>query len=296
MSEAGSGERSGARPLPVISVVIPVRDAAGTLADCIAALKSQDPGDGSVELLFVDNGSTDGSLGILRSAPGIRLLEESRPGAYAARNTGVGEARGRIIAFTDPDCIADEGWIRSVIETFADPSCSLLLGQRRPFPDEGFNRLLGDYEITKDRWVIASRQPLKYYGFTNTMAIRREAWEAYGPFVDRPRGSDTIFVRRLVDAAGCAAVRYVPGMRVSHREIDGPFTYLRKAFTYGRSLQSYGRIVPVKPLSFRDRIAICAMTARDHRYGLPRILALTALLAGGMVAWSIGRLAGRWRR
>lgn len=128
------------------------------------------------------------------------------------------------------------------------------------------------------------------------MAVHREAWEACGPFVDRPRGSDTIFVRRLVDAAGCGAVRFVPGMRVSHREIDGPATYLRKAFTYGRSIQSYGRVVPVKPLSFRDRIAVCAATARDHRYGVLRTLALAALLAAGMAAWSAGRVAGRLRR
>jgi len=280
----------------MVSVVIPVRDAEGTLTECITALKRQDPGDGSVELVFVDNGSTDGSLGMLRATGGIRVLEEPRPGAYAARNTGVHQAQGRIIAFTDPDCVADEGWIHSVIEAFKDPICLLLLGQRRPYPDVGCNRLLGDYEITKDRWVIASRQPLKYYGFTNTMAVRREAWEACGPFVDRPRGSDTVFVRRLVDSVGCDAVRYVPGMRVSHREIDGPATYFRKAFTYGRSLQSYGRIVAVKPLLFRDRIAVYVMAVRDYRYGVGLTLALATLLVCGMVAWWAGRLAGRLRR
>ncbi len=281
---------------PIVSVVIPVRDAEHTLTECIAALAAQNPGDGSVELIFVDNGSIDSSLRILRAAAGIRVLEESRPGAYPARNTGVGEARGRIIAFIDPDCVADQGWIRSVIDAFDDQTCSLLLGQRRPYPDVGLNRLLGDYEVTKDRWVIASHQPLKYYGFTNNMAVRREAWDACGPFIDLPRGSDTIFVRRLVDSAGCGAVRFVPEMLVSHREIDGPLMYLSKAFTYGRSLQSYGRVVPVQPLSLRDRIAVWAAAARNHRYGPLQTLALGILLAAGMVAWSAGRLAGRLRR
>ena len=95
------------------------------------------------------------------------------------------------------------GWLRAAKEALRDNGCLVALGARRPAPDEGLNRLLGDYEVTKDRWVLSGNEPVKYYGFTNTMATCRVAWERYGPFDDRLRGSDTIFVRRLVNGEGC---------------------------------------------------------------------------------------------
>jgi len=67
-----------------VSIVIPFLDAAATLPACLAGLQAQDDFDGEVEWIFVDNGSTDDSAKILRAHPRVRLLFESRPGAYAA--------------------------------------------------------------------------------------------------------------------------------------------------------------------------------------------------------------------
>jgi len=230
---------------------------------------------------------------IVRSFPEVVLLRESKPGAYAARNCGAGVAQGGILAFTDPDCVVCEGWGRALREAFQGGNCLVALGMRRPAPDTGLNRLLGDYEVAKDRWVLTGNEPLKYYGFTNTMAVARRAWEMHGPFDDRPRGADTIFVRRVVDCAGCGLVRFVPGMRVAHLEIDGPGTYLKKTFIYGRSLQSYRRTVASKPLTFRDRWQVFRAAAKENDYGPIRSGALAVLLLSGMGAWSLGRLAGR---
>lgn len=276
-----------------ISVILPVHNAASTLELCLEALRREFPQGGGGEILCVDNGSTDQSVEIVRSFPEVILLHEPKPGAYAARNCGAGVAMGGILAFTDPDCIVCEGWGRALREAFQNDGCLVALGMRRPAPDTGLNRLLGDYEVAKDRWVLTGSEPLKYYGFTNTMAVSRSTWEIYGPFDDRPRGADTIFVRRVVDGEGCAAVGFVPGMRVSHLEIDGPRTYLKKAFIYGRSLQSYSRTVFSKPLTFRDRWHVFRAAAAESEYSLLHYVALAILLGSGMGAWSLGRLAGR---
>lgn len=279
-----------------ISVIMPVLNSAATLRRCLTALQREVSAYEACEVICVDNGSTDESIGILRAFPDVEILEEPQPGAYAARNRGVRAARGDLLAFTDPDCIVAPGWLQAIDEAFRAPSCLVALGLRRPAPDTGLNRLLGDYEITKDRWVVSSGQPLKYYGYTNTMAIRRTAWEWHGPFDERPRGADTIFVRRLVDACGCDTVRFVPAMRVSHLEVDGPVTYLKKAFAYGRSLQSYRQVVPASPLTLGDRLRIFRATCRDHGSGISATAALAGLLIAGFTAWTIGRLAGRLRR
>lgn len=270
---------------------MPVYNAAPTLERALVALLREISAVPDSELICIDNGSTDGSDSIARNFPGITLLHEAKKGAYAARNRGVAAARGKILAFTDPDCIVAEGWLSAAAEVFREESCLVALGLRRPAPDTGLNKLLGDYEAAKDRWVLEGNQPLKYYGFTNTMATRRTVWEQLGPFDERPRGADTIFVRRVVDAEGCSTVRFVPGMRVSHLEIDGPLTQMRKAFIYGRSLQSYKSAVAAEPLTLRERLIVFRSATRDH--GLIPSAALALLLAAGLAFWGTGRLAGR---
>jgi glycosyltransferase involved in cell wall biosynthesis len=281
------------RPMTPISIIVPIFNAAATLAESLGALCRELATVPGSELICIDNGSTDGSIEIIRSFPDAQLLQEPKRGAYAARNRGVRAARGDILAFTDPDCVPTAGWLRTIAATFEDDACVVALGMRRPAPDRGLNRLLGDYEVAKDRWVLSSNEPLKYFGFTNTMATRRSAWEQHGPFDERLRGSDTIFVRRIVDAAGCAVVRFVPNMRVAHLEIDGAVTYLKKTFIYGRSLQSYRRAVAVRPLTWPDRLQIFRATMREHHYGIAQSAALATLLVAGAVTWTAGRLAGQ---
>ena len=90
----------------IVSVVVPMLNVEAYLERCLVSLANQaNPGAG-VEVLVVDNGSTDGSPEIARRFEGkVRLLREPVRGAYRARNHGVAAARGDIVAFTDADCV-----------------------------------------------------------------------------------------------------------------------------------------------------------------------------------------------
>lgn len=91
---------------PLVSVVMPVFNAAPFLREAIDSVLSQDYP--AVELIAVDDGSTDGSTEILRSyGDRIRVHAQSRRGPAAARNFGVRQARGEYIAFHD----ADDFWM-----------------------------------------------------------------------------------------------------------------------------------------------------------------------------------------
>jgi glycosyltransferase involved in cell wall biosynthesis len=273
-----------------------VHNTAEHLERCLAALTEQDyPRDG-FEVLAVDNNSTDGSAAILARAGGIRALTETKQGSYAARNRALREARGELLAFTDSDCAPDPGWLRAIDRAFEDPGIQVVLGCRRPGRDSGLIRLLADYENKKDEHVFASQAAELYYGFTNNMGVRRAAFEQYGPFVERPRGADTIFVRRVVEGAGCEAVAYAPSMRIAHAEMDGVRAYYRKMFTYGRSRQQYRHIVKTRPLSTAERLEAYRATVRDGGYSRIEAIALAGLLAGGMVAWSLGSHSRRWSK
>jgi glycosyltransferase involved in cell wall biosynthesis len=278
------------------TVVVPVHNTAEHLERCIAALRAQDYPRGQFEILMVDNNSTDGSAGILGRADGVRALSEAKQGSYAARNRALREARGDVLAFTDSDCAPAAAWLRALDRALEDPRIQVVLGCRRPGRDTGLIRLLADYENKKDEHVFASHAAESYYGFTNNMGVRRDTFRKYGPFVERPRGADTIFVRRVVEGEGCEAVAYAPAMRVAHAEMDGVRAYYRKMFTYGRSRQLYRHIVKTRPLGTEERVAAFRSTVRDGEYSWIAAVALAGLLAGGMAAWSLGSHSRRWSK
>ncbi|MEB3166846.1 MAG: glycosyltransferase family A protein, partial [Cyanobacteriota bacterium] len=182
-----------------ISVVVPVFNTAMYLETCIAALKAQDYPDNDYEIIVVDNNSTDTSPEILAGSSGIVVLREEKQSSYAARNHGAREARGEILAFTDSDCFPEAGWLRAMEASLADPHVQVVLGSRNPLIKGGLVGMVSSYEEKKDQLTFNSSTPDVYYGYTNNMMVRRSIFDRYGPFVERSRGADTIFVRRVVN-------------------------------------------------------------------------------------------------
>ena len=91
---------------PKVSVIIPAYNAAATLPETLAALRSQTWADW--EAIVVDDGSTDqtGEIALQTADPRIRVLRQTNGGQAIARNCGLAAARGSLIAFLD----ADDWW------------------------------------------------------------------------------------------------------------------------------------------------------------------------------------------
>lgn len=275
---------------PLISVIVPVYNQVETLGRSLKSLQLLDYPASNFEIIVIDNGCTDGSSEILRRENGIRLINELRRGAYAARNAGLRFAKGEIVAFTDPDCLVEPNWLTEISAAFYDPGTRVLLGNRRPAKDYGAVALLADYESQKDEYVLSSIDALKYYGYTNNMAVRKEVFAAIGVFPEVLRGGDTVFVQKVVERFGCGSVNFNPSMKVCHLEIDAIAPYMEKVFIYGRSHQRNQAMIKSSPLSYRDRLNIYKRTIAGRKLKFPAAIALFALLTAGLVAWLIGRL------
>lgn len=278
------------------SIIVPVFNTGRHLRNCIAALQTLDYPPEEYEILMVDNNSTDESWEILCSSPGIRALRECKQGSYAARNCGLREARGQLLAFTDSDCTPDRNWLRVIESALAESDVQVVMGSRRPAVDHGALGMLADFEHQKDLLVFHSSDPEVYYGFTNNMGVRRSTIERYGPFVERSRGADAIFVRRVVDGEGCRAVTYCPEACIEHGEMESLTSYYHKTFLYGRSRQLYRHIIHYRPLSTSERWSAFRSCIREGQYSWFKTVTLLAVLVGGVVAWGLGNQLGRWRK
>lgn len=102
-----------ARPArPFVSVIVPAFRNAEGLARCVQALKTQSYPRQRYEVVIVDNDAATplDALAHLEDDV-VRVVREPRPGSYAARNRGVAEAKGDVLAFTDSDCAPAATWI-----------------------------------------------------------------------------------------------------------------------------------------------------------------------------------------
>jgi glycosyltransferase involved in cell wall biosynthesis len=279
-----------------LSVIVPFHNVAATLPHCLDELLAQEFPRDQFEVIAVDNNSTDRSPEIVRRYAGVRLLHERTQGAYVARNCGTAAAQGRVLVFTDPDCVPAPGWLASIAREMQCPDTGIVLGGYVVPRHPRALRLIIGYENTKDAFVFATEIPELYYGHTNNMAVRRVIFDRFGPFVERRRGADTILVRRVVEGLSCRAVRYCPEALVAHLELDGVGTYYRKLILYGESRESYRHISWTRPLTLSERLTVFRRMYASHALSVASAACLLVLLSVGLVAWRAGRARAQWHR
>ncbi len=239
---------------PQISVIVPFFNSEPYLAACIESLLSQDF-EAPYEVLLVNNNSTDGSGAIAERYRGrLHLLEESVPGAYAARNTGLRQAQAPVIAFTDADCVADPGWLRAIHKGMEDPGVAILLGHCR-YPDEASSmlRLLGAYENAKTAYVLGHCARAHHFGYTNNMAFRAAVFEELGPFREWKRAADSEMVHRLAAARPDLRPAFCPAMGMTHLEFLSARDRTRRLSLY---TQTNSKIESFQELSLRQRLGV----------------------------------------
>lgn len=165
---------------PGISVIVPVWNDAPRLRRTLEALARQSLPPDAFEIVVVDNGSSDDSGDVARSFPGVRVLVELRKGPAAARNTGLKEATGAIVAFTDADCLPVPRWLeeaRAVL--LSDETIGIVAGHIEFVVPEGANLACANY----DRFLQMDQERFAQIGRSvtaNWMSPRALVLEAGG--------------------------------------------------------------------------------------------------------------------
>ena len=106
---------------PFISVVVGIRNEERFIEECIESLLRLDYPQDSYEIIIVDGMSTDKTRDLVQKYP-VRLLLNKRKNVAAARNLGVKNAIGNLVAFTDGDCKVDSQWLKILVREMQNAS------------------------------------------------------------------------------------------------------------------------------------------------------------------------------
>lgn len=159
----------------LVSCVVPVFNGVRHLAASLESILAQNYG--SIEVIVVDDGSTDGTRSVATSlAERVRYLYQENAGPAAARNTGVAAARGEFVAFNDADDLWRPEKLERQMAHFARvPSLGVSVTHIRNFFDESAPTDMPDSDSPR----LLDPQP----GFlTPCMLARRTVFDLVGPF------------------------------------------------------------------------------------------------------------------
>jgi glucosyl-dolichyl phosphate glucuronosyltransferase len=216
-----------------ITVILCTLNRCQTLAKTLESIvASALPSSVKWEVLVVDNNSTDQTrdvvAGFSRRYPGLfRYILEAQPGKSFALNTGVRQAQGDLLVFTDDDVTVEPTWLQNLTASLNDGAWAGTGG--RTLPDQAFSLppwlsldFAGAICAYFDRGDVPCDLHIAPYGAN--MAFRKAMFEKYGLFrtdlgpspnreIPRPN-EDTEFGRRLMSAG--ERLRYEPNAVVRH--------------------------------------------------------------------------------
>jgi cellulose synthase/poly-beta-1,6-N-acetylglucosamine synthase-like glycosyltransferase len=232
------------KPLPKISVIVPVYNGEATIRTCVEALLGLDYPRDRFEVIIVDNKSTDGTRRLVEGYPVTLLQEAAVQSSYAARNLGITRAGGDVIAFTDADCVPERGWLRAIVAAIDVPDVGGVAGAIEAFrADSPVERYQARRAIRADR---AYNHKVLPFAQTANAAYKREVFEKIGLFDPTLiYGGDLDFSWRMQSAGGLRLV------------------YEALAFVWHRHRTTYKGLFG---LYEKNAIANCLLSERYHHY------------------------------
>lgn len=163
---------SKARPL--VSVVIPTLNEQQYIASCLRSVLNCRHDDFDVEVIVVDNGSTDSTLDIVKQHP-VRLYQKTDCFVGAVRNYGAEKGRGEILCFLDSDCVVRNDWLENGVAMLQGTEVSAVGGsyitREQPNWVEKYWVLNGGYSVTDGIHLVGG-----------CIFVERQAYDAVGGF------------------------------------------------------------------------------------------------------------------
>lgn len=175
---------------PFVSIIIPTLNSESTLSRCLYAISSIDYPKDELEVIVIDNGSTDGTVEITKKY-GAKVFIRPNISISALRNFGAKMAKGDVYGFVDSDCLVSKNWLNNALvhlskEEVAVTGCGYDVPHKASWIEKSWF-FLKDLEAHSVSHVPAGN-----------MLVRKNAFWSVGGFCEALiTGEDTEFCRRF---------------------------------------------------------------------------------------------------
>lgn len=232
-----------------VSIIVPFFNAREVIIGCLESLLSQSY-EGSVEIILVDDNSNDGSLekvqgyldgkNIRMNPPGIKSVRViprfAKKGVAAARNAGIKEAKGEVLAFTDADCVADKNWIKDLVKGYLDNTIGAVAGGIKGYKPANIAEKFSTIFTLKslpDPGVFEKFTLLRGGFATANFCVHHSVIDKIGILDENIKyGSDDYDLCARIYKSGYK-INYVPDALVCHRHRSNLKAIWKQAFRFG---------------------------------------------------------------
>jgi GT2 family glycosyltransferase len=216
---------------PRVSVVVCTHNGQSTLTECLARLTTLKYPD--FEVIVVSDGSSDASAEIA-TTHGVRLVETEHRGLSHARNVGILNATGEIVAFLDDDAYPDHDWLYYLAASLRANGHAGVGGPNIAPDNDGLIAECVAAAPGGPIHVLISDREAEHVPGCN-MAFRKSSLEEIGGFDERFRvaGDDVDVCWRLQESG--RTLGFSAGAVVMHRRRDSVRRYLRQQYGYGEA-------------------------------------------------------------
>ena len=287
---------------PTVSVVVPTHGRPESLSRCLEALAAQTLPHDAFEVIVSDDGSptpVDEIVARFTERMTVRVVRRPRSGPAAARNEGARNARGRLLAFTDDDCVPAPHWLELLVERMRRHPGHMIGGSIvNLLPDDPYATAtqlimscVYDYYASH---VIGHR----FFSTTNLAVPSRRFWLLDG-FSERFRqaaGEDYDLCARWAEAG--FPNEYAPEVEVGHAHGHTLVSFWKQHFGYGRALfrvregmarRRGGAGIELESPKFYRQILTYPLLHSEHGTAVRNealvLLSQIATLVGGLREW-----------
>lgn len=182
--------------LPTVSVIVPAYNAEKNIATLIESLLDLDYPKELLEIIIIDNNSNDRTKEIVKQYPVKLLEEETIQSSYVARNLGIKNTDGDILAFTDADCIVDTQWIKNGVACLSRKKADLLAGNVIFKKTSNLNI----FEIYDSHMYLQQKYNASVGASTTAnLIVKKNVFNSLGPFPLVQSGGDVRWTKGAVN-------------------------------------------------------------------------------------------------
>lgn len=218
---------------PLISVIIPALNEEATIASVVSSVARQCPSEAKIEIIVVDDNSSDDTVALARAAGASVLApdrETHRGNPAAARNRGVAAASGDPLIFLDADCVPADGWLQSLLS--AHENGAVIVGGSLALPP-GLS-FLARCDYYCGWYVVHPRRPagrVPHHPPPN-LSVRRAVFLESSGFTERPPLNEERLWQAQLRRAGYE-IYFEPKAVAYHHNHPGFVNLMRRNYFWG---------------------------------------------------------------